>query len=174
MRPNAGNNTASAASPTFTGVVTVPDGTACSAPGVRGSDADTGFNTATTPASVCANGVVVVAATSSILTYGVNLAYLVATVTYAASTTIDFAAATLQTVTLTGNITFTTSNLAAGRGVTVRVICDSSTRTYTFPAWKFVGSAAPASCTANKVGLLSLLSFSTTDANVVAAYSEQP
>lgn len=92
-----------------------------------------------------------------------------------ASPAIDFAAEALRTVTLTGNITFTTSNLAAGKSVTVRIIGDGSIRTLTFPAgWKFVGAAAPTQIAANKIAILTLTSFSTTDANVVAAYAEEP
>ncbi len=96
------------------------------------------------------------------------------TLTYAATTNIDFTAANFRTETLTGNVTFTTSNLAAGRSVTIRIIGDSSTRTLTFPAWKFVGAAAPASLAANKVAILTITSFGATDANCIAAYSAEP
>lgn len=96
------------------------------------------------------------------------------TTTFAASTALDFAATSLTTVTLTGNVVFTTSGLAAGRTLTLRIVGDGSIRTLGFPAWKFVGSTAPATIAASKVAVLSLVSFGTTDADVVAAYSVEP
>lgn len=97
------------------------------------------------------------------------------TLTYAATTNIDFTAENFRTETLTGNVTFTTSNLAAGRSVTIRIIGDSSLRTLTFPGgWKFVGNAAPASLDANKTAIITVTSFGTTDANVIAAYAVEP
>lgn len=97
------------------------------------------------------------------------------TLTYGASVELDFAGAAFQTVTLAGDITFTTSNLAAGRSKTIRIIGDGSSRTLAFPVgWIFVGAAAPTSLAANKVAVLTMTSFGTADANVVAAYSAQP
>lgn len=95
-------------------------------------------------------------------------------VAYATTTNINFASASIQTISLTGNVTFTTSNLAAGRTVTIKISADGSTRNLTFPAWKFVGAAAPTSIAAGKTALLSLIAFDTTDASVIAAYSVEP
>lgn len=84
---------------------------------------------------------------------------------------LDFSGAQFQTVALTGDLTLTTSGLAGARTKTLRIVADGSSRNLTFPGtWTFVGSAAPASIGANKVALLSLTSFGTTDANVVAVY----
>ena len=97
------------------------------------------------------------------------------TLTYSSTAAIDFATESIQTVTLTGDVTFTTANLAAGRSKTVRIICDSSTRAFTFPVgWVFVGTAAPATAIASKTGVLSLTAFGTADSTVVAAYAAQP
>ena len=97
------------------------------------------------------------------------------TLTYAASVVLDFSGADFQTVTLAGDITFTTSNLAAGRSKTVRIIGDGSSRNFTFPGgWIFVGAAAPTALAANKTAILTMTRFGTADANVVAAYSAQP
>ncbi len=101
------------------------------------------------------------------------LRYNVATVSYAASTAIDFASNPRQSVTLGGNVTFTTSNLAAGRGVLLRVVGDGSNRTLTFPAWTFLGGT-PSTLTANKTMVCDLMSWSTTDASVSAACAIQP
>lgn len=80
---------------------------------------------------------------------------------------------TFQTIALTGNITFTTSNLAAGRTVSL-FISAAALRTFTFPSWIFVGAAAPASIAAGKAGVLTLTSTGTTDAAVYAAWAAQP
>ena len=93
-----------------------------------------------------------------------------ATLTYAATTDIDFDGVADRTLSLTGNVTFTTSNLAVGKTVSIRIICDASTRTFTFPAWRFLGTA-PANIAANKLGVLTVKAYGATDADVVAAYA---
>ncbi len=96
------------------------------------------------------------------------------TLTYAASVALDFDSNAMQTIALTGGITFTTSNKAAGRRKVVRIVCDSTGRSFTFPSWTFVGAAAPASIAANKVAILILDCFGTAESDVVARYSVQP
>lgn len=120
---------------------------------------------------VCSGGVGVAGAL-----WALNLHVTSSTLTYGASTALDFTGASgLQTVTLTGNITFTTSNLADGRCKIVRIVGDGSSRTLTFPAgWTFIGSSAPTALAANKTAILSLTAFSTTDASVIATYAVQP
>lgn len=86
------------------------------------------------------------------------------------SVAINFNNAAIKTLTLSGNTTFTTSNLAAFVSVTVVVLGDGSSRTLTFPSWKWV-SGTPTALAAGKNAVLSLLSRSTTDANVIASWS---
>lgn len=94
---------------------------------------------------------------------------------YGASVALDFLEGGLKTVTLSGNIEFTTSNRASGRMLMVRIVGDGSSRTFTLPAgWAFVGSAVPASIAASKVGVLSLTCFGNNDSDIVAAYAEEP
>lgn len=81
---------------------------------------------------------------------------------------------TYQTITLTGNPTFTTSNLAAGRTVTVILAAGGSSRTLAFPAWIFVGAAAPTTLASGKTGVFTVTATSTTDASCVATYAAQP
>jgi len=100
-----------------------------------------------------------------------NLQHQVATLVYAASVALDFNAAGLQSVSLTGNITFTTSNRTAGRSLAVRIVADGSLRNFVFPAWKFIGAAAPASIAANKTAMLSVTCFGAADTDVIAAYA---
>jgi len=99
----------------------------------------------------------------------------VQTITYAASVAVNFdpSLPQLKTVALTGDIAFTSSNLGASRNVSVRVVGDTVSRNLTsFPAgWKWLGGVTPTVLEANKVAILSLASFSTTDANVVASWS---
>lgn len=93
------------------------------------------------------------------------------TLTYSATPAIDFAGDQFKTISLTGDATFSSSNLGAVRSVTVRIVCDGSERTLGFPAdWTFVG-AKPATIAANKVGILTVFAYGNADTDVVAAYS---
>jgi hypothetical protein len=96
-------------------------------------------------------------------------------ITYGATVDLSMLAldGTFKTISLTGNLTFTTSNRANGRTVTIRLVCDSTQRTLTFPIdWVFVG-IKPAGIAASKVAVLSLTFFGTADANCIAAYGVQ-
>jgi hypothetical protein len=98
-----------------------------------------------------------------------------AAITYATSVALDLSAlgGQYRTISLTGDLTLTTSNLATGRTVVIRIIADASQRTLTFPAdWKFLG-IKPANIAASKTGVLSLTSFGTADADCVAAWGVQ-
>ena len=95
-----------------------------------------------------------------------NLVHDISTTT----TALDFSGDQLQTISISADTTFTTSNLAAGKSKTIKITTDGTLRTLTFPAWKFVGSK-PADQAASKVGILTLTSFGTTDADCVAAYA---
>lgn len=96
-------------------------------------------------------------------------------VTYAASVELDFSTNPDKTIALSGDVAFTSANLAAGESISIRIVADGSTRNLSFPAdWTFLGSAAPASIAAGKVAILSLKAYGSADADVVAAYSEEP
>lgn len=97
------------------------------------------------------------------------------TIAYASQVTLDFTTRDRQinTISLTGNLELLTSNLANSREVRLRLVCDGTQRTLTFPTdWKFVGTK-PANIAASKVAILSLAAFGTTNADVVAAYAVQ-
>lgn len=108
------------------------------------------------------------------LTTAKNVALVQSTLTYAASVEVDFAGDAVKQLALTGNVTFTTANLAAGRSITIEITCDGTPRTFNFPAWKFVGAAAPSGIAASKVAILTLYSTTGADAGVRAAYAEEP
>jgi hypothetical protein len=98
------------------------------------------------------------------------------TIAYASTVNLDLAVqhGRVDTITLTGPLTFTTSNLANGLVTGLRLIPGASARDLTFPAdWKFV-SAKPASLPADKVARLTIECHGTTNADVVAAIAIQP
>lgn len=108
------------------------------------------------------------------LTSAKNVVINQSTLTYAAITDIDFTGDGVKQVALTGDIEFTTSNRAAGRQITIDITCDGTPRNFVFPAWKFVGAAAPASIAANKVAILTLYCTGAADTDIRAAYAEEP
>lgn len=97
-------------------------------------------------------------------------------ITYAASVALDFDSDGVQTIALTGDLTFAAStNLAAGVPKTIILTGDTVQRALAFPAgWKFIGPDEPITLDANKTAVLSLLSTSTTDSAVIAGYSVEP
>jgi hypothetical protein len=77
-----------------------------------------------------------------------------------------------RTVTMTGTTTFTTTNLGAGRSISLRLVAGSSTRGVFFPNdWKWLAGSVPASIPAGKVAMLSLVAYGTSDSDVVAGWS---
>lgn len=95
-----------------------------------------------------------------------NLIHDISTTT----TALDFSGDQLQTISISANTTFTTSNRATGKTKTIKITTDGSTRTLTFPAWKFVGTK-PTDQAASKVGILTVTCFGTADTDIVAAYA---
>lgn len=89
--------------------------------------------------------------------------------------TLDLSGASLRsTAALTADVTFATSNLAAGRSVTVRVVNGGSPRALTFPVgWTFIG-LKPDNIAADKTAILTITAFGGTDSDVVAAWAAEP
>jgi hypothetical protein len=86
------------------------------------------------------------------------------------NTVLDFNDDQVQTISISANTTFTTSNRAIGRSKTIKITTDATLRTLTFPAWKFVG-AKPADQAASKIGILTITAFGSADTDCVAAYA---
>jgi hypothetical protein len=88
--------------------------------------------------------------------------------------TVDLDLATVNgkylTHSLSGNPTYTSSNRAAGKTVTIKVIAGGGTRTLSFPSWVFVGTE-PTDIASGKTGILTVTWFDTTDAGAVAAWA---
>lgn len=88
----------------------------------------------------------------------------------AGNTGLNFANTEVQFLTLAGNLTLSTANLADGRRVTVYITADGSVRNLTFPAgWIWVGTM-PATLAAGTTARLTLFSKGTTDATVYAEW----
>jgi hypothetical protein len=81
---------------------------------------------------------------------------------------------TIQVVTLTGDPTFTTSNRAAGRELTLVLHAGASGRTITWPSWIAVGAALDTALASGKAMVLALTMLGTTDAGAIASVAEQP
>jgi hypothetical protein len=77
-----------------------------------------------------------------------------------------------QQITATGNITFTTSNRAAGLRGRLRIAAGASTRTLTWPSWVAFGAALPTSLASGKVLRVAWECTGTTDASVDAVAVE--
>lgn len=97
-------------------------------------------------------------------------------ITYAAAVALDFGPTikSVQSITLAGNLTLTTSNLASGRMKVLRIIGDGSLRTLSLPAgWTFLNGSAPTSLAASKTGLLCLFAFGNADSDILATWAVQ-
>ncbi len=77
-----------------------------------------------------------------------------------------------QTISITTNTTFTTSNRASGRTKTIRIINDSTVHTLTFPGWGFVGTK-PIDIDISKRAILTITAFGTDDSDIISAYAVQ-
>ena len=91
---------------------------------------------------------------------------------------IDLSAATYQSVSLSGDASFTTSNRSQVQTVTLRIVNSSGQqRSLTFSAsWKWLGTSySPgAQVPDGKVGILSITSYGADETDIVAVYSVQP
>jgi len=78
----------------------------------------------------------------------------------------------IQTISISDDTTFTGSNYAAGKSITLFITTDGTERDLAFPSWVFQGTK-PTSQAASKVGTLTLTCTSTTEASVRCAYAVQ-
>ena len=96
------------------------------------------------------------------------------TLPYAASVALDFATFGQKRIDLTGNLSLTAVNMQNGRQLVIRLKGDTASRTLSFPAWHFIGSAAPATLAANKLAMIFLWCFGGGDTDVMAQYVVEP
>ncbi len=95
-------------------------------------------------------------------------------VAYASNIVLNFQGFGSKRITLTGNVTFSASGFGFGTYLNLRILCDGTGRNMTWPGWKFVGAAAPASIAANKTALLHLWCFGLNESDVIAEYHVEP
>lgn len=93
---------------------------------------------------------------------------------WASTVDINFNTSAYQYLIMTNNTTFTGSQLGAGKAVAVKIFAGTTNYTLTFPAWTFLGAAAPTLLASNKTAVLSLTAFDGNITNVVAAWAAQP
>lgn len=101
-------------------------------------------------------------------TFAGPVTYSCEALTYAATVNIDFSTKPCKTVTIAGDVTFTTSNLAASAVVTLLITNDLSYRFVTFPAWTWL-TQMPTVTGAAGVTKCTLTSTGTTNAAVLAS-----
>jgi hypothetical protein len=97
-----------------------------------------------------------------------------AALAYASSIALDFNAATVRTLTLTGDVTFAnTANKAQGKTKRVFLTADGTARALVFPSgWRFLGTK-PTSLAAGKGAVLTLECLGPAETDVWAAYSAE-
>jgi len=119
------------------------------------------------------SGITVPLFTTSIA--GLQPASSFSTIAYASGIELDMAVLDQQyrTITMSGDLSLTTSNLANGRTVSLRLIASGATRALTVPSgWLFLG-AKPTTVASGKTAVLSLTMFGSVDADCIAAYGVQ-
>ncbi len=136
-----------------------------------------GSSTITTTGALASGAIT----TSGTLTMGDNiitgihsLDMDVDTVAYAATVDVDFDDNEVMILgDLTGNIAFTGSNYALGKGRTFHMESDGSARTFTFPSgWVFYGTK-PTTTVASKKSILTLSCIGSAEADVRAVFVEE-
>ena len=175
-----GTTTSTAATITTGTIPTLTAGTTTSTAGIFTSGTIATLNSTTgTVATLNSTTGTVQTLTSSTATVSEivatkNIAINVTTLATATGTqNLDFTSQGYLTHSITGDITYTASNYAEGKSLTIRITSDGTARNLTFPTnWVFVG-AKPTSIAASKVAVLSVTSFGATEANTVAAYAVQ-
>jgi hypothetical protein len=95
-------------------------------------------------------------------------------IAYTSDVVLSFAGFGSKRLTLAGNVTFSATGFGFGTYLNLRILCDGTARNLSWPGWKFVGAAAPASIAANKTALLHLWAFGFADTDVVAQYIVEP
>ena len=104
-----------------------------------------------------------------------NFYIIPVTVAYSTAITVDFAGPGDLWTVLGGNMTLTSSGLAAGRGVNYRIDNQTATNcSVILPStWRFVSGTTNNILATGKIGLLSLKSYTANDTNVVCLWASE-
>ncbi len=97
-------------------------------------------------------------------------------VTWGATTTFGFTSPVVnyRLLTLAGNTTFVTTNLASGLWFSCFITGAATNCAMSFPGWHFMNQVAPTSLAAGKVASLTVFFYGNTDGAGVANYSVEP
>jgi hypothetical protein len=97
------------------------------------------------------------------------------TLPWTSSVTLDFGGTNTQILDITGSVQFTSSNVSAGRSLSVKILASGSTVNPFFPTgWIWLGtSGMPTTLAANKTAMLSLTCFGSANSNIVAVWAAQ-
>lgn len=102
----------------------------------------------------------------------------IGTLSYNPTIFLDFRGPDYQTVSLSNDVVFAAQQHFPGRAITIRVRNTSgiNNRNLSFPtSWIFLGdSGRPSIIGPSKTGILSITSFGTSDADVIAVWGVQP
>jgi hypothetical protein len=98
----------------------------------------------------------------------------VSNLTWASTVDLSFNSAPYNYLIVTNNTTFTSSQLGAGKTITVKMFAGTTNYTLTFPTWTFLGAGAPSQIASNKTGVLSITAWDGNTTNVIAAWAVQP
>ena len=88
---------------------------------------------------------------------------------------VDFNKEGLQKALLNGNVAIDTAaaNKGAGKSIIIKILCDSTSRTFTWnSSWVFIGEK-PTSIAASKTAILSMTCFGTAETDIVCSYAVQ-
>ncbi len=111
-------------------------------------------------------------------TRGVIASFATAAIaTTTGATSLDFNGVKYQTVTLTGDPSYTTTNRSAASFLTLKIDAGGAGRTLSFSAsWKWIGTdySAGYALSSGKIAVLSLTCYGTAETDVVAALAIQP
>lgn len=115
--------------------------------------------------------------TNNSFLYISNINYQVSSIPFTLTNTLDFAGAKLQTINVTNNIAFLSTNITSGSGISIRLVCDTANHNLSWlSGWsnRFLNAQMPASIASNKVAVLSLQAYGSGETNVVAGYGVTP
>ncbi len=83
---------------------------------------------------------------------------------------IDFDETEMQTISITTDTLFTTTNRAIGRSKVIKIATDSTLRQLTFPEWDWISDTIPSSQEPSSNGYVKLTCWGSTDADIEAEY----
>ena len=94
-------------------------------------------------------------------------------VAYAGTVSLDFGSHAYTTIQLTGDVHLQFSNISRGRGISCRIIGDTSDRALTIQGGVRMLGTYPDAVTANKVAVASFCAYGANTSDIVGAFAEE-